>query len=54
MTISLNNTEDRNTQLPKLQNINERDDDTAYQNTPIYVVLKVLNTKNLAHKLTGI
>ena len=53
MTISSNNTEDRNTQLPKLQNINERDD-TAYQNTPIYVVLKVLNTKNLAHKLTGI
>ena len=34
-------------------NKNERDD-TAYQNTPIYVVLKVLNTNNLVHKLIGI
>lgn len=34
------------------QNLNQdKGEETTYQNTPIYVVIKVLNTKNLTHKL---
>ena len=34
------------------QNLNKnKEDETTYQSAPIYVVLKVLNTKNLTHKL---
>ena len=43
------------TETLNYQNFNKNErDDTAYQNTPIYVVLKVLNTNNLVHKLIGI
>ena len=42
----------KKTETLHYQNLNKnKQEESTYQNTPIYVVLKVLNTKNLTHKL---